>query len=619
MWLLNVKSRLLENFLDDRDICDKYAILSHTWGGEEVLFEELHLESSRRKKGYRKIDYTCLQAQKDDLDYAWIDTCKPTSSLSSFSPLTELGCIDKRSSAELSENINSMYRYYANSKVCYVYLEDFNTPTSSADDKSPGHAPLDALMEEALRPCRWFTRGWTLQELIAPSLVLFYDIQWTCIGSKYALHTVLASITRVDESILRDPKLLNRANVAKKMSFAANRKTTREEDRAYSLLGIFDVNMPLLYGEGPKAFARLQQEIIQGPAGSDHSILVWAPAAGEPRRSLFADSPDDFASCSDITSWSPPVPDAPQLTNQGLQLNTFVGDAWQRQDLSTVMALLNCRLGAHRVGLYLSQQEDAPKLEQRQENSKPKGKPPLEKDQTAVRFCYVTDYRRPGPVPERPLPDRFLGRDGSRVMALLERDEVAATKSTTISISRHPPESRQWNFKDQEVIVELTRPLQGPPGNERSFVLPLRSKSAHENNLFGVGNFWSEDGHHFELSIESRGNNWHASSDHPRLIVRIEMIITSTRDATKQLDTPPAKPSSLAKPQTFSNGSRIVVGDFEVATHLTNDHGEILWVMEFRVRNFDKTHPNASFSRTHRLVRPTSADAGTESHGSVAE
>ena len=166
-------------------------------------------------------------------------------------------CIDKTSSAELSEAINSMFRWYSRSKVCYAYLID--VPYDGFDDSLP-------------KSC-WFTRGWTLQELLAPSSVVFYSAEWTRIGDGEALISVLRNVTRIDEGILLRTKSLGRVSVAEKMSWAATRETTRAEDMAYCLLGIFDINMPLLYGEGKRAFQRLQEEILRN--SQDQSLFAW--------------------------------------------------------------------------------------------------------------------------------------------------------------------------------------------------------------------------------------------------------------------------------------------------------------------------------------------------------
>jgi hypothetical protein len=225
----------------------KYAILSHRWEEGEVSYQDM-LSLLRRlssKAGFTKIQQCCSQAVKDELNYVWIDTC----------------CIDKTSSAELSEAINSMYRWYKNSAVCYVYLSDvhpeitytISNPTVIAIHKN---ARIRAQIEKS----KWWTRGWTLQELIAPREVKFFGKGrhgWMKIGDKFELLDLIAQRSRIHEDILCGADV-QQCSIAMRMSWAADRETTRTEDLAYCLLGIFEVNMPLLYGEGERAFLRLQ-------------------------------------------------------------------------------------------------------------------------------------------------------------------------------------------------------------------------------------------------------------------------------------------------------------------------------------------------------------------------
>ncbi|KAH8911235.1 HET-domain-containing protein [Coniochaeta sp. PMI_546] len=241
MRLINTKTMLLEDFAL-RQVPQHYAILSHTWTEEEVSYQEYMDQTGETatKQGFSKILETCRLARGDQLDYVWIDTC----------------CIDKTSSAELSEAINSMFRWYKNAWVCYAYLSDFPKISGS---------------------CRWFKRGWTLQELIAPSNMRFYDETWTCRGSKRALSNRIQQITNVHPGVLADSSCLAALSIAEKMAWATGRETTRVEDMAYCLLGIFDINMPLLYGEGEKAYTRLQHEIIRH--SNDLSIFGWSPSA----------------------------------------------------------------------------------------------------------------------------------------------------------------------------------------------------------------------------------------------------------------------------------------------------------------------------------------------------
>ncbi|KAK4135935.1 hypothetical protein BT67DRAFT_433312 [Trichocladium antarcticum] len=201
-----------------------------------------------RKTGYSKIAYACRQAERDGYHYVWVDTC----------------CIDKRSSAEMSEAINSMFSWYQQAAVCYAYLEDVHF-----DDYTEGYRTW----QDQFGHSRWFARGWTLQELLAPRKVVFYAKGWRLLGTKSSLVKTIAKAARIDELTLLEPNLIRSASIAQRMSWAANRTTTRREDVAYSLLGILGVNMPILYGEGENAFLRLQEEIIK--RSDDQSLFAW--------------------------------------------------------------------------------------------------------------------------------------------------------------------------------------------------------------------------------------------------------------------------------------------------------------------------------------------------------
>lgn len=197
-----------------------YAILPHRWEDEEVTLQDLQ---QGRGPGYSKINGCCNQARTDGWKWAWIDTC----------------CIDKTSSSELSESINSMFKWYADAKVCYAYLSNVFTTKD---------------FQSGLSSSKWFTRGWTLQELLAPSTVIFCDRDWVDIGTKGSLKRQLSSITGIH---LRDLTKFTNACVARKMSWASGRETIRPEDTAYCLMGLFGINIPTLYGEGNRAFLRL--------------------------------------------------------------------------------------------------------------------------------------------------------------------------------------------------------------------------------------------------------------------------------------------------------------------------------------------------------------------------
>ncbi|KAJ2981865.1 hypothetical protein NUW58_g6579 [Xylaria curta] len=213
-----------------------YAILSHTWaidGDNEVSFQDVRDGNGKNKSGYKKIQLCATQAKKDGLKFCWIDTC----------------CIDKNSSTEVSEAIISMYRWYRNATKCYAYLSDVST-------KDPQRA-----WRQDFRRSRWFTRNWTLQELLAPVSVEFFSREWILLGNKNTLEKEIYDITRIPVGALRGEPLSG-FGVDDRLSWAADRHAKREEDAAYSMIGIFDVSMQLLYGEGrEKAMDRLRNEI----------------------------------------------------------------------------------------------------------------------------------------------------------------------------------------------------------------------------------------------------------------------------------------------------------------------------------------------------------------------
>lgn len=279
-----------ENFFEE---IPQYAILSHTWEAEEVTFQDTSSPNAQGKIGFAKIRETCRLALEKKLDYTWIDTC----------------CIDKSSSAELTESINSMFRWYQNAEVCYAYLSDLE-PTDSTTSN--------------LAKCRWFTRGWTLQELIAPSRVEFVDRKWNFRGSKTEIQDEISEITGVETIALRRDLPLTAFSIAHRMAWAARRQTTRTEDRAYSLLGIFDVNMPLIYGEGSKAFLRLQEEIVK--RSNDLTIFAWNPSGSTEYCSVLAPSPACFLGSKDVEPFDLAACNPEfALNNKGLRIS---GSLW---------------------------------------------------------------------------------------------------------------------------------------------------------------------------------------------------------------------------------------------------------------------------------------------------
>ena len=289
MRLLHTETLALQSFVAPDQVQGGYAILSHVWGEHETIYQDVerfHTESlitgtSPRTLVSEKIRRACELAASHGYQWLWIDTC----------------CIDKTSSAELSEAINSMYRYYSLAEVCYAYLED--VPTAQAfDDRAYPYEP-------SFTRSKWHKRGWTLQELIAPHVVIFLSASWEVLGTKSSLAKYLRKITGIPMSVLHLAQSPESVSVACRMSWASNRRTTREEDEAYSLLGIFGINMPTLYGEGRRAFRRLQEEILR--KYDDTTLFAWTryydktvSKLEDARSSIFAASPEDFARSGDI-------------------------------------------------------------------------------------------------------------------------------------------------------------------------------------------------------------------------------------------------------------------------------------------------------------------------------
>ncbi|EJF56300.1 hypothetical protein DICSQDRAFT_175037 [Dichomitus squalens LYAD-421 SS1] len=255
MWLLSTDRAELHYFSRTFDADGGYAILSHTWEKNEQTYQEVRAISERCRRHHAnprddpelspKIREMCILAEEHGYQWAWVDSC----------------CIDKTSSSELSEAVNSMYRWYSDCEVCYAYLADV-----------PGDCILDA-SNSAFRRSRWHTRGWTLQELVAPARLLFISSDWTELGNRTTLANLLQEITGIESRIFTRQKRPADFSIASRMNWASRRRTTRVEDEAYCLMGLFDVSMPANYGEGERAFTRLQYEIMRH--NSDTSLFVF--------------------------------------------------------------------------------------------------------------------------------------------------------------------------------------------------------------------------------------------------------------------------------------------------------------------------------------------------------
>ncbi|KAF8554893.1 hypothetical protein OG21DRAFT_1522170 [Imleria badia] len=249
----------------------KYAIFSHRWSQQEATFEMVQKAGlaglgSDAPQGYKKLENFCAMAVAHDCWLAWADTA----------------CIDKRSSAELEQSIRSMFSWYRNSAVCIIYLAESSGMGDFKDEP-------------------WFTRGWTLQELLAPAQIKFYTKDWTPIKSMTdcpndkdndEMLQAISGATGIKAHDLRyfSPGLLN---VREKMVWASKRQTTLEEDVAYSLLGIFDISMPITYGEGKRAFRRLMEVIVQDCR--EWQIFAWA-GRHSPYAIAFPESPSGYGS-----------------------------------------------------------------------------------------------------------------------------------------------------------------------------------------------------------------------------------------------------------------------------------------------------------------------------------
>jgi hypothetical protein len=349
----------LEEFSAEGDF-PKYAILSHTWSSQEATFNELPTPPAV-KYGVIKILLACAQAIKDGYRYLWVDTC----------------CIDKSNSVELSESINSMFHWYKQAEVCYVYLSDVT------------HGEC---LEADILKSRWWTRGWTLQELLAPRKVHFFHSGWLPVGDKRSLAQAISRRTGIAEEVLFDSERIFQRSVSERMSWAAERQTTRPEDRAYCLLGIFGTNLTPIYGERERAFVRLQEKIIEH--SFDESIFAWgvtedrvldpsqlsgadvchmgtSESGSLVETGAFAETPADFARGNEVQRMlllSSPECEVPRLpfkmTNRGIQIslpvinaddprnNTF---AWKDAP-SRLIGLLSCKANnGHFVAILLNQ------------------------------------------------------------------------------------------------------------------------------------------------------------------------------------------------------------------------------------------------------------------------
>ncbi|KAI0708165.1 heterokaryon incompatibility protein-domain-containing protein [Cerioporus squamosus] len=311
MWVLSTDRAELHFFPSPEDVPEDYAVLSHVWnkpgdGAPEQSFQDIRkIEESCVKDGTNPRDFVsekirrcCELAEMHGYKWVWIDTC----------------CIDKTSSAELSEAINSMFRYYALAAICYGYLRDVDSVFFSQEDLEADRDLPDPYGHPRYSPFRrsiWFQRGWTLQELVAPRFFFFLSSSWEVIGTKADLAELLEQRCGIPAAVLRLQASHTQFSIAQRMSWFQRRQTTRREDEAYCLLGLFDIQMPPLYGEGRNAFRRLQEEIMKQWA--DTTLFAWEAATGctdasSLNQCLFSASPRYFSGSTDFEGlvYAPP-------------------------------------------------------------------------------------------------------------------------------------------------------------------------------------------------------------------------------------------------------------------------------------------------------------------------
>ncbi|KAI8630493.1 heterokaryon incompatibility protein-domain-containing protein [Xylariaceae sp. FL1651] len=362
----------------------QYAILSHTWISpkDEITYQDFKQRKGDiendifKQKGWAKLKGYCDRAAKDGWDWAWMDTC----------------CIDKTNPADTQEAINAMFRWYQGAGICYAYLEDVDASKvldhldikdggssldldlddiasreNVADPTTFPHMALKAFLIKA----KWFTRGWTLQELLAPPYLVFVDRKWRRIGTRESWADEINQASRIGAHHLTsfDPVNFTSCSIAMRLSWASRRETTVEEDETYSLLGLFGISLPLIYGEGRlRAFDRLQRELIT--VYNDDSIFAWKALqplskyfAGthqkgyNPRRGILAPSIREFWDAFSIKSFGF-YGNSFSMTNRGLEITA---KRWRYKDDPTKCLIrLNCGIEISRhIGIPLSHVDDS--------------------------------------------------------------------------------------------------------------------------------------------------------------------------------------------------------------------------------------------------------------------
>lgn len=462
MRLIDTKTLALKEFFGNQ--IPRYAILSHTWQEEEVSFQDWADQSSAsQKKGYKKIFDTCLLARIHGYDYVWVDT----------------NCIDKSSSSELTEAINSMFKWYQSAQVCYAYLSD--VPSSEAEEFST-----------RFRNSRWFSRGWTLQELLAPRDIEFYSNDWSLLGTKNSLSSDISTITGINiqylwkkylgDHYIGDSRLrpsaqsieyivpLRKASVGERFSWLSNRTTTRPEDMAYCMLGIFELNMPLLYGEGPKAFTRLQEEIMK--VSDDHSLFCWTWDRSNNRGGFLSEVPSEFMYAGRFVPKQEDKRPAPYtFTNAGLSIRLPILHCWH----SSLIGIL--RVDSFQTGISHFKSPEPGKIFGL----------PMSGDLETGRMCRI-------PYPPEPIP-LADGVSGSQEFSVFVSENYSQQHSynssmhssvSTKKVRSHFPVTFTvlLTFEQQRTVLDIkTYPLDrfNPEQSLISIYLPLLWDSTERN------------------------------------------------------------------------------------------------------------------------------------------
>ncbi|KAI1109669.1 heterokaryon incompatibility protein-domain-containing protein [Nemania sp. NC0429] len=379
MRLLKTKQYKLVEMNDIPDPFPQYAILSHTWISpkDEITYQDFKQRKGDiendifKQKGWAKLQRYCDRAAKDGWEWAWMDTC----------------CIDKTNPADTQEAINAMFRWYQRAGICYAYLDDVDADKvlaneaflidqdlddiagkdNVADPSSFPHMALKAFMIKA----KWFTRGWTLQELLAPPYLVFVDRAWRRIGTRESWADEIEKASRIEARHLTSfsPTDFTSCSIAMRLSWASRRETTVEEDETYSLLGLFGISLPLIYGEGRlRAFNRLQRELIT--VYNDDSIFAWkslesssgkhalrAHQQGYTSGGVLAPSIREFWDAFSVKSFGF-YGNSFSMTNRGLEINA---KRWRCIDDPTRCIIrLNCGVDTSRhIGIPLMHINDS--------------------------------------------------------------------------------------------------------------------------------------------------------------------------------------------------------------------------------------------------------------------